>query len=151
MVGYINSDTEPQESLRFLRSLVHAGETHATLAPDEEILLKERRMDIYVGNLPYETDEDALRVAFAEFGEVAGARVVSDRYTGRSRGFGFVEMPNATEAEAAIRALNGKDMQGRALTVNESRPRESGGGRGGYGGGGGGGGYGGGGGGGSRW
>jgi RNA recognition motif-containing protein len=76
---------------------------------------------------------------------------VSDRYTGRSRGFGFVEMPNATEAEAAIRALNGKDMQGRALTVNESRPRESGGGRGGYGGGGGGGGYGGGGGGGSRW
>ncbi len=103
-------------------------------------------MDIYVGNLPYETTEDLLRVAFTEFGEVAAARVVTDRYTGRSRGFGFVEMPNATEAEAAINGLNGKDMGGRSLTVNESRPRESGGGRGGYGGGG----YGGGGG-GSRW
>ena len=114
-------------------------------------------MDIYVGNLPYEATEDSLRVAFTEFGEVVAARVVTDRYTGRSRGFGFVEMPNATEAEAAIRGLNGRDFQGRALTVNESRPRESGGGGGGrggsgggYGGGGGGGGYGGGGGGGGR-
>ena len=105
-------------------------------------------MDIYVGNLPYEATEDSLRVAFTEHGEVAGARVVTDRYTGRSRGFGFVEMPNATEAQAAIQALNGRDMGGRSLTVNESRPRESGGGgRGGSGGGygGGGGGYGGGG------
>ncbi len=97
-------------------------------------------MDIYVGNLPYETDGDALRVAFTEFGEVSGARVITDRDTGRSRGFGFVEMPNAEEAEAAIRGMNGKDMQGRSLTVNESRPREGGGGgggRGGFGGGGG--------------
>jgi RNA recognition motif-containing protein len=133
------SDTEPQKSLRFLRSLLHAGEAHATLAPDEEILLKERRMDIYVGNLAYEVSEDALRAAFAEHGEVSSARVITDRETGRARGFGFVEMPNAAQAEAAIQALNGQDLQGRTLTVNESKPREGGGGRG-YGGGGGGGG-----------
>jgi RNA recognition motif-containing protein len=102
-------------------------------------------MDIYVGNLAYEVSEDALRTIFAEHGEVSGARVITDRYTGRARGFGFVEMPNATEAEAAIRALNGQEFQGRALTVNESRPRENTGGGGGRGGGGGGGGFGGGG------
>ena len=105
-------------------------------------------MNIYVGNLPFETTEDSLQVAFTEYGSVDNARVITDRMTGRSRGFGFVEMPNNDEAEAAIKALNGKDFNGRALTVNEARPRED---RGPRGGGGGGGGYGGGGGGGQRW
>lgn len=96
-------------------------------------------MNIYVGNLPFEVNEDALQAAFSEHGEVSTARVITDRMTGRSRGFGFVEMPNNSEAEAAIRSMNGKDMQGRALTVNEARARENsgGGGGGGYGGGGG--------------
>ena len=108
-------------------------------------------MNIYVGNLPFETTEDNLHVTFAEYGEVTSARVITDRMTGRSRGFGFVEMANNNEAEAAIRALNGKDMGGRTLTVNEARPRENrdsrwggggaGGGAGGGGGGGGGGSY----------
>ena len=65
-----------------------------------------------------------MEAAFTEYGEVSSARVIMDRYTGRSRGFGFVEMPNQEQAEAAIRAMNGKDFQGRALTVNEARPRE---------------------------
>ena len=82
-------------------------------------------MNIYVGNLPFETTEDNLHVTFAEYGEVTSARVITDRMTGRSRGFGFVEMANNNEAEAAIRALNGKDMGGRTLTVNEARPREN--------------------------
>ena len=81
-------------------------------------------MNIYVGNLPFETTEESLEVAFTEYGEVTSARVITDRYTGRSRGFGFVEMGNNDEAEAAIRALNGNDFNGRALTVNEARPRE---------------------------
>ena len=86
-------------------------------------------MNIYVGNLPFEVTEDALQVAFREYGEVATARVITDRETGRPRGFGFVEMPNKSEAEVAIQSLNGKDFQGRALTVNEARPREDRGGR----------------------
>lgn len=104
-------------------------------------------MKIYVGNLSFETREDDLTREFSVYGEVASSNVVSDRDTGRSRGFGFVDMPSDTEAKAAIAGLNGKDIMGRTLTVNESRPREdSGGGRGGSGGGyrgggGGGGGY----------
>ena len=82
-------------------------------------------MNIYVGNLPFETTEETLQVAFTEYGEVASARVITDRMTGRSRGFGFVEMPNNTEADAAIKGLNGKDFDGRQLTVNEARPREN--------------------------
>lgn len=81
-------------------------------------------MNIYVGNLSWGTDSDALRNAFAAHGEVSRANVMTDRETGRSRGFGFVEMPNASEAQAAIDALNGQDMDGRALRVNEARPRE---------------------------
>ena len=81
-------------------------------------------MNIYVGNLAFETTEDALQVAFTEYGEVSTARVITDKFTGRSRGFGFVEMPDNTQAEAAIQALNGKDLGGRQLTVNEARPRE---------------------------
>ncbi len=108
---------------------------------------------LYVGNLPFQTTSDELRDHFAQAGNVESASVVEDRMTGRSRGFGFVEMATPEEAAAAIEQLNGKDFGGRNLTVNEARPRTDrgpGGGGGGYGGGGnrGGGGYGGGGGGG---
>ena len=111
-------------------------------------------MNIYVGNLSFSETEASLEAAFTPFGEVASARIVKDRDSGRSRGFGFVEMPTQTEAEAAIAALNGTELTGRVLTVNESRPREDRGPRGGGGGGGGfggGGGGRGGGGGGGRW
>jgi RNA recognition motif-containing protein len=107
---------------------------------------------LYVGNLSFRTSSDELRELFSQAGEVENATVVEDRDTGRSRGFGFVEMATSEGAAAAIEMFNGKDLGGRALTVNEARPREDrggGGGRGGFGGGGGGrGGYGGGGGGG---
>jgi RNA recognition motif-containing protein len=106
---------------------------------------------LYVGNLAYGVSSSDLQELLAEHGTVESAEVVSDRATGQSKGFGFVEMANESEANAAIEALNGQPFQGRSLTVNEAKPRESrGGGGGGYGGGGGGGrgGYGGGGGGG---
>jgi len=110
-------------------------------------------VNIYVGNLAWSCTSEDLQQLFSSHGTVARAQVVMDRETGRSRGFGFVEMASQGEAQAAIAALNGADMNGRPLTVNEAKPREarpSGGGGGGYGGGGGGGrsGYGGGGGGG---
>ena len=98
---------------------------------------------LYVGNLSYDVTDGALEQLFAAHGTVQSAKVIMDRDTGRSKGFGFVEMSSDAEAQAAIAALNGKDMGGRALTVNEARPREDrggggrgGGGRGGYGGGG---------------
>jgi RNA recognition motif-containing protein len=81
-------------------------------------------MNIYVGNLPFEIDDAELEKTFTEFGEVTSARVIQDRFSGRSRGFGFVEMADASQAEAAIQALNGKDNGGRPLTVNEAKPRE---------------------------
>ncbi len=81
-------------------------------------------MNIYVGNLSYGLSEEELRDAFAAFGEVTSAKILMDRETGRSRGFGFVEMPNQSEAEAAISNLNGKELDGRAVRVNEARPRE---------------------------
>jgi len=81
-------------------------------------------MRIFVGNLNYRADDEALRDSFAPFGEVTEASVVVDRYSDRSRGFGFVEMPDTTQANAAIAALNGKEVDGRALTVNESQPKE---------------------------
>jgi len=81
-------------------------------------------MNIYVGNLSYGMSEDELRNAFGEFGEVSSVKILMDRETGRSRGFGFVEMPNQSEAEAAITQLNGKDVGGRALRINEARPKE---------------------------
>ena len=80
-------------------------------------------MDIYVGNLAYATTDEGLRDAFAAFGTVNSARVCTDRITGRSKGFGFVEMPNQAEAEAAINAMNGKELDGRPLRVNESQPK----------------------------
>ena len=104
---------------------------------------------LYVGNLSYQVDSSELEQLFSQHGQVLSAQIINDRDTGRSKGFGFVEMANDQEAEAAISALNGQEHGGRALTVNEARPREDrgGGGGGGYGGGrgGGGGGYGGGG------
>jgi RNA recognition motif-containing protein len=81
-------------------------------------------MNIYVGNLSYGMSESELRDAFAAFGEVSSVKILMDRETGRSRGFGFVEMPSQSEGEAAVSNLNGKDVGGRALRVNEARPRE---------------------------
>jgi RNA recognition motif-containing protein len=106
---------------------------------------------LYVGNLSYSVDGPQLEEMFGQFGQVVSAQIINDRDTGRSKGFGFVEMSSDEEAQAAIAGLNGQEHGGRALTVNEARPREErgggggGGGRGGYGGGGGGGGFGGGG------
>ncbi|MBC7814578.1 MAG: RNA-binding protein [Burkholderiales bacterium] len=104
---------------------------------------------LYVGNLPYTITEAQLRELFSQVGEIADATVIMDRETGRSKGFGFVEMATEEEAQEAIRRFNGFSMASRSLTVNEARPREESGGGGGYGGGGGGG-YGGGGGGGGN-
>ena len=97
---------------------------------------------LYVGNMSYDVDSSALEQLFAAHGTVQSAQVITDRDTGRSKGFGFVEMSSDAEAQAAIAAVNGQEHDGRALTVNEAKPKESrgGGGGGGYGGGGGGGG-----------
>ena len=81
-------------------------------------------MNIYVGNLSYDTSESELNAAFATYGAVSSARLATDRDTGRTRGFGFVEMASEAEARAAIGALNGTELQGRTLTVNEAKPRE---------------------------
>lgn len=99
---------------------------------------------LYVGNLSYDMQDRDLQELFAEYGTVTSAKIVTDRESGRSKGFGFVEMSTDAEAQAAITALNGQEVNGRALTVNEARPKEDrggsggGGSRGGYGGGGGG-------------
>jgi RNA recognition motif-containing protein len=95
---------------------------------------KEDRMNIYVGNLAHDLVEDELRAAFEAFGEVASASVITDKYTQESRGFGFVEMPSKSEAQAAIAGLNSTMLKGRTLNVNEARPRSDrrGGGGGGY-------------------
>jgi len=107
-------------------------------------------MKIYVGNLSYEVTEDDLKVAFKEFGQVESVTIIKDKYSGQSKGFGFVEFASKAEGQAAIDGLNGKEIKGRTLNVNEARPRPEGhggyggghrgggGGRGGYGGGGGG-------------
>jgi len=102
-------------------------------------------MKLYVGNLSFSTSEQRLREIFSEHGDVASATLVMDRETGRPRGFGFVEFASDEHGKAAMAALNGKNIDGRDLTVNEAKPREAGGGggRGGFGGGGGGGGRGG--------
>lgn len=81
-------------------------------------------MNIFVGNMPYSITEEELRETFLPFGNVSRATVIKDRETGQSRGFGFVEMPNDEEADAAIRSLNDTDFNGRRLKVNQARPRE---------------------------
>ena len=80
---------------------------------------------LYVGGLPYSATEQELSDLFAQHGEVASARIITDKFTGQSRGFGFVEMSSDSEAQAAISALNGSQMGGRTLTVNEARPQEA--------------------------
>jgi cold-inducible RNA-binding protein len=92
-------------------------------------------MKIYVGNLSYEVTEEDLRLALEQFGQVESATIIKDKQSGQSKGFGFVEMASKAEGQSAIDGLNGKELKGRALNVNEARPRtESRGGRGGYGG-----------------
>ncbi len=83
-------------------------------------------MNIYVGNIPREASEQEVREVFAAFGEVATVTIIKDKFTGESRGFGFVEMPSKTEAQAAIAGVNGKELKGRALIANEARPRAEG-------------------------
>jgi RNA recognition motif-containing protein len=80
-------------------------------------------MNVYVGNLSYDLSEEDLKSAFEEYGEVTSAKIVSDRYSGRSKGFGFIEMSSDDEAKAAIEGLSGKELAGRAIVVNEARPR----------------------------
>ncbi len=94
-------------------------------------------MNIYVGNLMFDVSESALREAFEEFGQVTEVRLIMDKYSGKSKGFGFIEMPDKAEAEKAMSEMNGKEFMGRALNVNEAKPkpdRSGGGGRGGGGG-----------------
>jgi len=81
-------------------------------------------MNIYVGNLRYNLTEEALKTVFEEFGEVTSVKIIRDRFSGESKGFGFVEMVSDDDAKKAIAELNGKDVDGRALRVNEARPRE---------------------------
>ena len=93
-------------------------------------------MNIYIGNLSYEVTEEDLQQAFEVFGQVESVNIIKNKFSGRSKGFGFVEMPDKANAQSAINELNGKELKGRTLNVNEARPRtESRGGRGGYGGG----------------
>jgi RNA recognition motif-containing protein len=85
---------------------------------------KESNMKIYMGNLSFEVTEEELRQEFSAFGNVESVTIITDRYSGRSRGFGFVEMPSVSEGQAAITGLNGKMLRDRTLTVNPARPRE---------------------------
>ncbi len=92
-------------------------------------------MNIYVGNLVFDVSESDLREAFEQFGEITEVRLIMDKYSGKSKGFGFIEMPSKDEAEKAIEEMNGKEFKGRALSVNEAKPKTDRGGRGGFGGG----------------
>ena len=91
---------------------------------------KEAAVNIYVGNLSYEVTEEDLKQAFEDFGQVVSVNIIRDRYSGLSRGFGFVEMPAKAEAQSAINDLNGRELKGRTLNVSEARPRSERGGRG---------------------
>ena len=81
-------------------------------------------MNIYVGNLPYSVSENDLRTAFEAYGDVSSVNIITDKFSGQSKGFGFVEMPDNSAADKAMKALNGSDMNGRNLKVNEAKPRE---------------------------
>src|SRR5687767_11062735 len=94
--------------------------------------LKFSKMNIYVGNLSWSLKDQDLANMFASFGEVSSAKIVTDKFTQRSKGFGFVEMPNDEQAQAAIAQLNGSEVEGRNIVVNESRPKQEGGGGGGF-------------------
>ncbi len=93
-------------------------------------------MNLYVGNLLFDVTENDLKSLFEPFGQVTEVRLIMDKFSGKSKGFGFIEMPSKEEAEKAIAGLNGKDVKGRAMTVNEAKPKVDRGGRGGFGGGG---------------
>ena len=80
-------------------------------------------MNIYVGNMPYSVTKDELRAIFSEFGEVSNVNIITDKFSGQSKGFGFVEMPNNAEADAAIKALNKSELKGRNIKVNQAKPR----------------------------
>ena len=80
-------------------------------------------MNIYIGNLSYDATDETIKQAFESFGEVTSAKVIKDKYTGQSRGFGFVEMPVQSQAQTAIKSLNGKEILGKQISVNEARPR----------------------------
>jgi len=82
-------------------------------------------MNIYVGNLSYEVNEEDLKKAFSEFGEVVSVKIIKDQYDGRSKGFGFVEMPDNREAETAIEGLNSKEFKGRSIKVNQAKPQSN--------------------------
>src|SRR5512138_2438054 len=92
------------------------------------VFLKSHKMNIYVGNLSWSLKDQDLSNLFTPFGEVSSAKIVTDKFTQRSKGFGFVEMPNDAEAQTAIAQLNGSEIEGRNLVVNESRPKQEGGG-----------------------
>jgi hypothetical protein len=96
----------------------------STLGSIRSFFSRVEQVNIYVGNLAYSVTEDQLRDAFAQYGEVAKVSIIMDRMTGRSKGFGFVEMNDSGEAEAAIKALNEQPLNGRSVRVNEARPRE---------------------------
>jgi RNA recognition motif-containing protein len=83
-------------------------------------------MNIYVGNLSFDVNEEDLHKAFEEFGKIASVNLIKDKYSGQSRGFGFVEMSDKADAQSAVKGLNGKELKGRALSVNEARPRSEG-------------------------
>jgi RNA recognition motif-containing protein len=85
---------------------------------------KKMAQKLYVGNLPYSVNDEALKEFFSAAGEVTSATIITDRMSGRSKGFGFVEMSSEAEAQAGIKMFNGKEVEGRALTVNEARPKE---------------------------
>jgi len=89
----------------------------------EIIIFKEHRVNIYVGNLPFSVTEEMLRQVFAQTGEVTVVKIITDAYSGRPKGFGFVEMPNQTEAQRAIKELNSHALDGRNIIVNEARPK----------------------------
>ncbi len=139
----VGNVTKTLAAHRFVKATVLQGQRpRGGLACVTVLLVRRPKVakKLYVGNLPYGTSDSELQRLFEEYGTVTSAQVIVDRDSGRSKGFGFVEMGNQDEAQAAIDGLNGQDMNGRPLTVNEARPREdrggrSGGGRGGYGGG----------------
>jgi RNA recognition motif-containing protein len=106
-----------------IMTLFHVTGTRTIPSKKEKFGKRRMNMNIYVGNLSYEATDVTVREAFESFGEVTSARVIKDKYSGQSRGFGFVEMPAQSQAQTAIRSLNGKELLGKAISVNEARPR----------------------------
>ena len=121
----VRHETAPQgwrnQRLAGLKNLSWNGSRHSGIRKRPE----ERRitMNIYVGNLSYDVTDEMIRETFESFGEVTSAKVIKDKYSGQSRGFGFVEMPEQSQAQAAIKSLHGKELQGKQISVNEARPR----------------------------